>query len=302
MVASLDSPDLVKTVTVRSPISCCWTDSTKPISSGNGVPSRTRAVAPTAWHNRRSSHLEETLRHKRSYLSMKCMAISEIDPPLITTSIPASAIPWIISSIFNSSLLLYVLRSSAVFITTVPLASVLLASIPLANTAILQLDADFRTDSRARVATYPSMRRDWSVAAPKMGTVRIQAAGNTPDPSGKTSEQASATTGANKCSVPYCLDCRTGLIILSKFSLVLTCSIRSQITLGKSSSWQSWRALAYPAMISGAVCCQVIFWINRAVCQSNSPAKLRQKLVASPHSSFCFCTVMLSRLAAGCWI
>mmetsp|Transcript_3787 Transcript_3787/g.5627 ORF Transcript_3787/g.5627 Transcript_3787/m.5627 type:complete len:252 (-) Transcript_3787:927-1682(-) len=108
MVASLvSSPwSCSITITLRPPISRTSTLEQDPISSGVAAPSRTRAVALQVSHARRSSHFEGTLMAMMWYLVKKCMAISEMDPPQITTLHPESAICLMMSCMCASSPLL----------------------------------------------------------------------------------------------------------------------------------------------------------------------------------------------------
>jgi hypothetical protein len=67
-----------------------------PISSGVAGPKRTSAVQRRAVHRRLSSHLDMIFSAIISYFSMKCRAISEIEPCAMTTLVPVSAIDLMI--------------------------------------------------------------------------------------------------------------------------------------------------------------------------------------------------------------
>mmetsp|Transcript_38135 Transcript_38135/g.83762 ORF Transcript_38135/g.83762 Transcript_38135/m.83762 type:complete len:222 (-) Transcript_38135:204-869(-) len=219
---------------------------------------------------------------------MKCSAISLTVPPLTTTVQPVSAIDLMISSIFFSSDLLYPIRSSAVFIRTVPLASVPLASMAQPNTVILALVADVTVVSLPRRATKPRMTVDCVTLLPRILVTRTESGLTVGllllllllgDP--MVARQASTTRGARSSSLPYCLALRTGLTTLA----IRLCRSVQSCTASTASSGRRERrrspAFLYPATIS-------LGWrpirSKSSVCPRSSPAKLTVRLVPSPHS------------------
>mmetsp|Transcript_22634 Transcript_22634/g.27757 ORF Transcript_22634/g.27757 Transcript_22634/m.27757 type:complete len:313 (-) Transcript_22634:121-1059(-) len=231
------------------------------------------------------------------------MAISLTVPPVTTTFVPVSAIDLMISSILTSSDLLYPLRSSALFMRTVPFASVPDASIPHPKTVILASDTEVIVVSTLRSVTNPCMTSDWSILPPRILVTRTVSGLtlNFPVESDldAVARQAFAISGARTTSEPNCFAAKTGLIASAKTNSETSFTSTVLFTsVGKILSRYP-PAFLNPAMTS-LVCNPLLS--SSSVALSNPPAKLTVRLVPSPHSSSCILAARLSILAAGCSI
>mmetsp|Transcript_86295 Transcript_86295/g.279416 ORF Transcript_86295/g.279416 Transcript_86295/m.279416 type:complete len:279 (+) Transcript_86295:340-1176(+) len=131
-----------------------------PSSSGSGAPVRMMDVAPTVLQTRLSSNLEVIFRARMRYLFRKCSAISEMEPPEMTTSAPASLMLLMNSSMRVSSPLVYFMSWSAFSRSTVPLVSVPCISMPEAYTATLAFSLKVSTPLVSRAMAIPSTTKD----------------------------------------------------------------------------------------------------------------------------------------------
>mmetsp|Transcript_85901 Transcript_85901/g.256172 ORF Transcript_85901/g.256172 Transcript_85901/m.256172 type:complete len:414 (-) Transcript_85901:102-1343(-) len=287
---------LLRIVSLWLAISSTLMLSTYPSSSGRGGPVRMMEVAPTVRHTRLSSNLEVIFSARILYLFRKCSAISEMEPPEMTTSTPASLMLLMNSSIRDSSPLVKFISCSAFSSITVPLVSVPCISMPEAYTATLAFSLCVSTPLVSRAMAMPSTTNEPLMLPPWTLVTRTLSTSNLLGVAGITFTHASATSFASSVSKPNCLAEIAVLMHLASCSTERTsvqdqalASVRRPMALSLASSYPFSTSLAWMPSFSS----------SSARCRS-SPPKLTTRFVASPHSCSCAFAAMTTSLAAGC--
>mmetsp|Transcript_35482 Transcript_35482/g.74858 ORF Transcript_35482/g.74858 Transcript_35482/m.74858 type:complete len:206 (+) Transcript_35482:974-1591(+) len=186
--------------------------------------------------------------------------------------------------------------------STVPLASVALASKPHPKTTILASEAEVSVVSSPRRATNPWTTWDCVMSPPRILATRTDSTEKDAGPDDDmVPKHASATKGARIPSEPRCFAANTGLTTRTNSSFDLPSAMAgiNSASGGKKSCNNLSPALLKPATTSDG--CNPIR-NKSSVCASNSPAKLTTKFVPSPHSKSCASAASCSIFAAGCSI